>query len=485
MALNETELTHVAEALQALVGAPVSGVWQPKRDRLVLGLGDRYLLLVPRGPFARVHTVGARPRNPGNPFSFQGVCRAAIRGPLTSLRKHPTDRVVDLAFGSNTLHLRLTGRSGGLWLLRGSAVVAAFDGPAPSELPPLPHTATGPPRAARFSPAGSEDWDRAAARWFGTRETANRLHERRVVLARALRTRLARDRRLLTALGRDLDKTMEAPTVRRQADALAAVLHTVPRGADQVEVQAVDGSEDRWSIALDPRRSAGDNLTRLYGRVRRLERGGDRVLDHMERVEARIRTLDAALVVVPDADAPTLAELEALAPRSGRRGARPPSQAWHEWRGPHDTVVLVGRNAAGNRRLTFQRARGDDFWFHLRGRPGAHVLLPVNKGKTPDLQTLLSVGQICLAHARIPEGEAADVQYTRARHVRSIKGAADGRVQVHNEKVLRIVRDPSALAGWTRDGSDELDVVGLAALTDRLAEANNDRRFSASDGESR
>lgn len=470
MALNDTELEAVVESLRYLVGAPIAGVWQPRRDRVIVGVGANFLLLVPRGPYARLHTLAHRPRNPGNPFSFQGACRALLKGRLEAISKSPDDREVSLKFGEHELLLRLSGRSGGLWIRRGERVLAAYDGPAPASLPPLPPKALGvAPRKPRFAPAADESWEIAAARWFGTREREARLHERRTVLRRRLRTALARDRRLLTALRRDLDKADGAERLRQQADGLAAVLHTVQRGTTTVDVTSLEDGTTRWCLRLDPTRSPGENLSRLYKRVGRLERAGDRIIEHIDRVEARIRVVDAAVAVVPEADAALLKQLEALAPATGQRRQAQKEQPWHVWSGPHGATVLVGKNARGNRRLTFQKARGDDYWFHIRGVPGAHVLLPQKRGKTPDLNTLLAVAQICLAHAKIPEGSSADVQYTKARHVSSIKGAADGRVQVHAEKVLRVTRDPTVLVGWNRDGAENLNVAGLSDLTNNLA----------------
>jgi predicted ribosome quality control (RQC) complex YloA/Tae2 family protein len=107
----------------------------------------------------------------------------------------------------------------------------------------------------------------------------------------------------------------------------------------------------------------------------------------------------------------------------------------------------VGRNARGNRILTFQVAKGHDWWMHLRDRPGAHLVIPTPKGQSPPLELLLAAAQIALTVAQFEIGEAAEVQYTRIRDVRAIAGE-DGLVTVRAERVLRVVRDPAALAGW-------------------------------------
>lgn len=449
MAINEAELTHVVDALQSVVGAPFNGAWQPTRDRVILQFGTRFLLMVPRGPHARIHSVGRRPRNPKRPFSFQGALRSHLGGRLTAIRKVPGDRIVELELDRGALHLRLTGRRGGLWLLDGPEVVAAYDGPAPAALPPV---APRPPRdtAPRFRPTEGQDWDRAAADWLGQAERADRLRQLRIRVERDLRRARDRHQRLLQNLERDLDKASRAPLLRRQADALAARLHEIPRGARAAVVEDLEEAGRSWTVELDPSKPASAAMEKLYRQARRLDRAGDHVLERIDQVEARLAALTGAVAEVPDADLDRLRELDKLAPKAhGGAGVDAPAP-FVRWLGPHGEVVLVGRNARSNRQLTFQTAKGWDWWMHLRGIPGAHLVLRSQRDGAPSLEVLLAMAQIALVHGKVPEGSARDVQYTRVRDVRSIPGAADGRVRLANEKVLHVTRDASALDGWTR-----------------------------------
>ena len=95
---------------------------------------------------------------------------------------------------------------------------------------------------------------------------------------------------------------------------------------------------------------------------------------------------------------------------------------------------------------------GEAVMLHLRGKPGAHVVIRTQPGQTPPLATLLAAANIALIQAKVPVGTAADIQYTRIKDVRSIPGDSGGRVRLANEKVLRVTRDPAALVGWTREG---------------------------------
>src|SRR5919197_914387 len=55
---------------------------------------------------------------------------------------------------------------------------------------------------------------------------------------------------------------------------------------------------------------------------------------------------------------------------------------------PGGWQVLAGRTDADNDRLSLNIAKPDDWWFHVRGMPGSHVLLRARPGDDPDRATL-------------------------------------------------------------------------------------------------
>jgi predicted ribosome quality control (RQC) complex YloA/Tae2 family protein len=449
MTLSDSELEFlVPELAERLVGERIANTWQPARDRVVLGFQDgTRLLLCPRGPDARLHTILRRPTNPQRPFSFQGACRAHLSGPLTAIVKHRGDRIVDLVFGEHRLHLRLTGRSGGLWLLHGDTVLAAYDGPAPTALPErAPHE----PRdvAPRFT--GEPSWDAEIGRFYALRVRERRTRELRIEVARLLRRKAQRLATLLDNLDGDLEKADQADAVRAQADTLAAHLHEVKQGPDHIDLPSLEDPSKTLRIPLQPDRAPSRSMERLYGKARRLERMGERVLERLETVNRDLAAVQDLRETLDDAELETLERLKRQHGQTDGERARARAVAGvTTWSGPRGEEVLVGRDARANRRLTFQMAKGTDFWMHVRGTPGAHIILPLKRGQTPPLGLLLAAGQIAAVHAGVPVGAKIDVQYTRVRDVRSIPGT-EALVRVHNEKVLHITRDPAEITGWVR-----------------------------------
>jgi len=60
----------------------------------------------------------------------------------------------------------------------------------------------------------------------------------------------------------------------------------------------------------------------------------------------------------------------------------------YEYRLAGDWVVLAGRSDTDNDTLSIKLAAPNDWWFHVRGVPGSHVVLRVTDNREPDRETL-------------------------------------------------------------------------------------------------
>jgi len=110
----------------------------------------------------------------------------------------------------------------------------------------------------------------------------------------------------------------------------------------------------------------------------------------------------------------------------------------HEYNLPGGWTVLVGRSDADNDRLSIRFARPDDWWFHVRGMPGSHVILQGEIGAEPDRATLKQAAAIAAYHSKGRTGGVVAVSATRARYVTKPKGAKPGTVQIRKEVVFKV-----------------------------------------------
>jgi predicted ribosome quality control (RQC) complex YloA/Tae2 family protein len=118
--------------------------------------------------------------------------------------------------------------------------------------------------------------------------------------------------------------------------------------------------------------------------------------------------------------------------RSGARRIR-----LFEYTLPGGWKVLAGRTEADNDFLSLRLARPNDWWFHVRGMPGSHVVLRVEDDE-PDRATLKRAAAVAAYHSKAREGGVVAVSCTRARNVSKPRGAKPGTVAIRHEEVLKV-----------------------------------------------
>ena len=120
--------------------------------------------------------------------------------------------------------------------------------------------------------------------------------------------------------------------------------------------------------------------------------------------------------------------------------------------------ILSGRNNIQNDELTFKVASKDDWWFHVKGLPGTHVILKAHKGEEfPSDNAVLEAASLAVFFSKSimleehSEGAGsrageikAEVDYCPVSHVKKIPGARPGMVIYENYySVLVPAKEPS------------------------------------------
>ena len=115
---------------------------------------------------------------------------------------------------------------------------------------------------------------------------------------------------------------------------------------------------------------------------------------------------------------------------------------------PGGWQVLVGRTDADNDRLSLHIAKPKDWWFHVRGMPGSHVLLLAHPRNDPDRATLKRAAAIAAYHSKARPAGVVAVSCTQARYVTKPRNASPGTVQIRKEVVLKVRPEaPEATVG--------------------------------------
>lgn len=126
---------------------------------------------------------------------------------------------------------------------------------------------------------------------------------------------------------------------------------------------------------------------------------------------------------------------EELDPELGRVGSRSVAR---RFRTPDGWTILVGRSARDNDLLTLKLCGPRDFWFHLAGAPGSHVVVrnPESREALPRATELLAAG-LAARFSKARNGGWVTVHACRGAEVRKRPGQPAGEVTLERFRTLR------------------------------------------------
>lgn len=303
----------------------------------------------------------------------------------------------------------------------------------------------------------------------------------------ALRREARHLRKLGERLADEIAAAQEGHTLRRQAEALLAAGHRIPRGAKRIDLEDPATPGVHLQIDLDPARGFAENAARLFkqaGRMKRALAVRQQKAHQIGQLTEQIETWIAELPILPAPSKAIPRDLETGLARRWRRlmaelaaaredlrrpieraghearrttagerlvhtpdAARGPTEAAAERLGIHPRryslaegwTVLVGRTNRENDLLTHRAARPRDLWFHARGVAGSHVILERGQRKdNPSKGALEAAAGIAAYHSKARTSSTVPVIYTEKRYVRKPRKAAPGLAACIREKVLMV-----------------------------------------------
>ncbi len=274
---------------------------------------------------------------------------------------------------------------------------------------------------------------------------SDELEDLRVETARTLESQRKRLVRKRDAIRGDLARVADADEAARLATLAVPMATSVARGAVHIEVvDYASGEATNRSVPLDPTRSARESLERTFQHARRLRKG-------MPIGAARLREAEAAIVAIDLALAALISAQDEAAILTARAGARlrPPKPArtkvvLQQPKPPYRTFrtsrgdVLVGRGATHNEELTFRVAKPYHLWLHVRGAPGAHVVVPLRREQPCPADLLVDAAHLAAHFSDLRDERTVEVSYVQRKFVRKPKGAPPGTVTMEREKVLAL-----------------------------------------------
>lgn len=278
----------------------------------------------------------------------------------------------------------------------------------------------------------------------------------------AVRTRITQDlKQSKTRLGQNERTLFEAEresNYQHLGDRLKAAMGLHPALTEQNTRKVFDWeTEVESEIPCDPKLSLKEQVEKFYALAKRKDR---RISEAKLRVETFQEKLQKLELFRAETNAIALsalrgkAKITELVPYETKLGitigapAKAEAKATRGWSGKtflskEGLPILVGRSKDENLELTFKFARGNDLWMHVRGKPGAHAVIPLRSQKNASLETLLDAAILCIHYSNGANWGKTEVDYTHKKYVKRIRDSSEA--SYVNNKTLIVDLDPKRL----------------------------------------
>ena len=315
--------------------------------------------------------------------------------------------------------------------------------------------------AAEYSafPLSFLAWERFASMsaavnmYFGTIASADAYLEAKKPVRQAIDDTRGKLKAKLSSLQQGLKDDRELTRLKRSGELILAYQYMITDGQELLHAQ-YDPECPALDIQIDPKLNPIENAQRYFREYEKAKLAIDAVpsliaesrveLDFLAQLEI---DLDSAANWIEIDDV-----IQIMQARGHWQGKNVKRLGGGGKQGPlrvvsrDGYVVWVGRNSRQNDKLTFKMANPNDLWFHARGVPGSHVIVR-NDGRRIREDLLQGAAAIAAHYSRKRDEKRVQVDYTRVKYVKAIKGAGPGMVTYRNEQTIVIEpRDEAVLA---------------------------------------
>lgn len=276
-------------------------------------------------------------------------------------------------------------------------------------------------------------------RFFSEKSTQDRLKARSADILRLLTNASTRLQRKIALQTEELAQCESMDKYKLYGDLLTANMYALKRGDTSVRLVNYYSEDcEEIEIPLDGRLAPSANAQRYYKRYNKAKTAKKELTHQIEIAKSDLEYVDTVFDSLCRAQ--TVADLEEIREElytagfasrmkgyeKKKRKVQPPLQ----YTTTDGMRVLCGRNNTQNDQLTFKTAYKGDYWFHVKGAPGSHVIL-CTEGIEPTDRDFTEAAMIAAANSKLADGDNVGVDYTLAKNVKKPAGAKPGYVIYH------------------------------------------------------
>ncbi|MDO5028465.1 MAG: NFACT RNA binding domain-containing protein [Bacillota bacterium] len=258
------------------------------------------------------------------------------------------------------------------------------------------------------------------------RDKDDRMGQKSQALRKLVANKLSKDKSKKSKLERDLLEAENREKYKVYADVLSANFHKIQAGLSEISLDNFYSEDlEKILIPLDVKLSGPQNAQKYYKKYAKLKNAENILNKQIYETALEIQYLDSVLSQIQLADQPSdIDEIkdeliqEGYIRRNKKKYTKKKSkQAESKEYDYQGFKIYVGKNNRENDFLTHKVARRDDYWFHIQGLPGSHVIVKTEGKNLPD-QVIDFAAKLAAYNSKARDSGAVEVDYTKKQNVK-------------------------------------------------------------------
>ncbi len=275
--------------------------------------------------------------------------------------------------------------------------------------------------------------------FYGKRELTERIKQRTQDIFRLLTNAETRLKKKTANQMKELDECAAKDRYRIWGELIKANLHAIPKGSNAFE--AVNYYEEECptvKIPLDCKLTPTANSQKYFKKYSKLKNAENELKKQIElskkELEYVYTVFDSLTKATEEAEIlqirAELYESGYASKMKGTQAKKTPRTKPMRFLTGGGYEVLAGKNNTQNDELTHKTAEKTDWFFHVKGAPGSHVIM-FSSGEEPDVSDFTEAAEIAAYYSSKRGADNVDVDYTLVKNVKKPAGSKPGFVIYH------------------------------------------------------
>ncbi len=286
--------------------------------------------------------------------------------------------------------------------------------------------------------------------YYHSKNVLTRIRQKSTDLRHVVQTTLERNRKKCHLQERQLKDTENRDKFKVYGELIHTYGYDIKEGDKTLEALNYYTNE-MITIPLDPTKTAKENAQRYFDKYNKLKRTFEALSELIEETRSEIIYLESVANSLEFASSEDdLVALKEELTQSGyvkrkftKKKVKISNKPLH-YVSSDGYHMYVGKNNLQNDEITFQLAEGNDWWFHVKGAPGSHVIVKNPGGEMPD-RVFEEAGKLAAFYSKLKGNEKVEIDYIEKKHVKRPKGGKPGFVVYYTNYSLIIDSDISEL----------------------------------------